>query len=228
MKKLVLLGAALVLSTAASAQAQTTLGTFMFDNTKFGTSASLSNPGFFTNNWLNVANANPGIVAGLTGVNFDTGVANLGVGGAVITARIDYAGGIQNGAGDDFGVVVARYSTDAFRARVSLDGVSFGSWVDVSSASGIDSNEDRTYFYNGNGPFSADLFVHSLDLSAFGVAGAQSVLAIEIEGSSELDLIRVAGFGTSSSVPEPSALALLVPGLVAVAGVARRRAARSA
>ncbi len=66
-------------------------------------------------------------------------------------------------------------------------------------------------------------FVHSIDLSNDSFADGATVSGIQITGTMELDLIRVAGFGNATVVPEPGTYALLPTGLTAIAVAARRR-----
>ena len=74
-----------------------------------------------------------------------------------------------------------------------------------------------SYYYGGNGPYATDLVVVPIDLT--------SVNAIEIQGNSgeQPDLFRIAGFGTSSAVPEPMTMFLTGAGLVGLAVWRRRR-----
>ncbi len=192
------------------------LGGFSFDSNLFGDSLLESDGGTFSaGNWLNVANADPGNPGYLTGAHFNTGIANIGFSGGPISYTIGYGAGILNGAGDDLGVVVARFSTDSFDMEVSTDGgLNFSSAVTIGSGSAVDSGVDRTYFYGGSGPFNSSLFVHSLDLDLFGIGGGASVNAIRITGTTELDLIRAAGFDRAVGAPEPGTLALLGMGLL--------------
>ena len=225
-KKLLGLSIALVAS-ASTLSAQTTLGAFTFNNGLFGNSVTASDGGaFYANNWLNTANTAPGQTAALTGVNFNTGIANIGITGA-LSYTIGYTSGIVNNAGADLGIVVARFSTDNFFLSVSTDGSSFSAEQAISGASAVNTGDSRSYFYAGGGPFSAGLFVHSIDLSDFGIANSGSVVAVRVRATTELDLIRAAGFGNTTVTPEPSTYALMSAGLLAL-GLAARRKQRGA
>jgi hypothetical protein len=93
---------------AMTAQASTImLGTFSFNSRQFGNTLTQSDGGtFLNNNWLNVVDSNPGSPGALTGPNFDTGIANIGIDGTTIDYTIGYNTPIVNGAGADFGLVV--------------------------------------------------------------------------------------------------------------------------
>jgi len=204
---------------AAAAHAQLSLGGFTFNNNQFGNTLLESDGGSFSAaNYLNTVNSDPGNPGYLTGANFDTGIANIGIGGAV-TYTIGYNTPIVNNGGNDFGVVVARFSADDFVMAVSVDGVNFGSDILVSAAGAVDSGVSNGYFYQGTGPQFAELWVHSLDLSAFGVASGESVKAIRFTSASQLDIIRVAGM--NEAVPEPASMVAL--GIGAMALMRRRR-----
>lgn len=212
---------ALLAATAAPAGA-VTLGAFQFKASQFGDTLVESDGGAFSSgNWLNVANSNPGNPGYLTGANFDTGIANID--GTSYT--IGYSNPIENVAGVDFGVVVARYSFDPFEIEVSTDGgATFSAVLTIAAVSAVNTGVGKSYFFSGFGPFGATLWVHALDLSAFGVGLGASVDAIRVRGFTELDLIRVAGFGQDDvPMPAPAGPGLLGAGIVLLA--ARRRRA---
>jgi len=196
------------------------LGSFQFDASKFGNTLIESDGGAYSaRNWLNVVNADPGNPAYLTGANFDTGIANIGLSGP-ISYTIGYTSGILNRAGNDLGIVVARYSTDPITVEFSSDGVTFTAPVVLSSALAVATGVNRTYYYGGAGPYPSSLYVTPVDLSTFGFAPGSSIVAARITGTTELDLIRVAGLG---AVPEPVSWAMMVSGFGLVGAGMRRR-----
>ncbi len=216
--------AVLLAITGAPAVAQTTLGAYTFNNSLFGNTLTASDGFIQTNsNWLNTVNANPGSPGFLTGANFNTGIANIGISGSTVYT-IGYNTAIVNGAGADLGVVMARYSSDPFNIAFSTDGITFSAGVNYAAATAVSTGVTRNYFYGGSGPFEATLFVQSVDLSDFGFAAGANIVAARITSNKELDLIRVAGFGNGVTVtPEPSSYAMMVGGLLALGVAARRR-----
>ena len=218
MMKLIL--SALAITAFTGAFAQTSLDYFVFDDALFGDSLLESDGGTFSfSNWLNVNNASPGNPALLTGANFDTGIANIGLSGAP-TYTISYSTPIINHVGDDLGIVVARYTEDNIVFAVSTDGVSFSSNTVYGPSTALDTGVHKRYFYGGGGPFDAELFVQPVDLSDFGLNLGDSILATRTGGFSQLDLVRVAGF---AAVPEPGSMAAIGLG---VAFLSSRRRAR--
>ncbi|HMS54048.1 MAG TPA: PEP-CTERM sorting domain-containing protein [Fimbriimonadaceae bacterium] len=202
----------------AAAHAQLSLDTFVFDNSQFGNTLQESDGGTFSfSNWLNVINVNPGNPALLTGANFETGLANIGLGSSP-TYTIGYDTPIMNRPGDDLGIVVARYSEDEAILSVSTDGATFTSSHSFGFETAVDTGVHKQYFYGGGGPFDAELFVHPVDLSTFGVAEGTSIQAVMVTGTPQLDLIRVAGF----AVPEPSTVVAFL-GLAAIVGLRRQK-----
>lgn len=219
---------ALAVSAAALAfagQAQAiTLGAYQFDDTEFGDTLLESDGGAFSaTNWLNTGNANPGNPGYLTGASFETGIANIGFSGQPIYT-IGYTGGVDNGSGDDLGIVTARYSADSIQLELSMDGINFFAPIILGPGLGVATGVNKNYFYGGGGPYGAELFVTSLDLSDYGFGAGDTLKAVRITGSPQLDLIRAAGFG--AAVPEPTTWALMIAGFgLAGAGLRRRRTA---
>lgn len=194
--------------------AQTTLGDFTFDDALFGDTLVESDGGTYSSsNWLNTANLSPGNPGYLTGVGFDTGIANIGLGGNATTYTLGYSTPIVNRPGADVGVVVARFSEDTISIAFSADGTTFGSSLAFGPETAFETGVHRTYFYGGGGPYNAELFVHPLDLTDFGFAENDTVNAAQISGSTQLDLIRVAGF---APVPEPATMVALSLGVLAL------------
>ncbi|HEX5875706.1 MAG TPA: hypothetical protein VFY60_13750 [Pyrinomonadaceae bacterium] len=183
-------------ATPGSIQAQT-LGQFTFNDQQFGNFLTESDGGSFRNtSWLNVVNANPGNPGALTGANFDTGIANIGLSGG-LNYIIHYDTPIRNGLGDDLGIVSARFSTnDTFHLAVSTDGTNFTPFVSFGPELAVNSGVVKTYFFGSTiqGPFTPTLFVTPVDLSVFGLPLGGTISAVKITSSPEGDLIRVAGF----------------------------------
>ena len=220
MKKTLILG---FFGLAAFSHAQTTLGAFTFVDTQFGDTLVESDGGTFSaGNWLNTTNADPGNPGYLTGVGFETGIANIDHPSPTYT--IGYNTPIVNGIGDDFAIVVARFSSDNVEFSLSKSGVGFGGVNALAAGAFTDTGENRSYFYQNLGPYDADLFIATLDLTDYGFAMGESMDAINIgtgSGSDQLDLIRVAGL---EPVPEPATMTLLSLGALA----ALRRKKRNA
>lgn len=222
-KKLVIASALCAAIFVSPAQADVLLGAFDFNSLQFGDTLAQSDGGTFAAaNWLNIANADPGSPGYLTGANFNTGIANI-PGSPIYT--IGYNTPILNGAGFDLGIVTARFSaSDTVRMDVSTDGgTTFEGFESFAPGAAIATGVACSYFYSGGGPFGCELFVTPVDLSVYGLALGASINAVQISGAPELDLIRVAGFATSSSVPEPGTLALLGLGLAGLAATRRRK-----
>jgi hypothetical protein len=210
-----------------SANADVMLGPFDFNSSQFGNTLTESDGGAYRNgNWLNVVNANPGNPGALTGPNFNTGIANIGLlSGVPIDYTIGYNTPIVNGPGPSLGFVTG-YSvrTDVFHIAVSTDGTNFTPFQNFPGTLAVDTGVSMSYFYGGSGPFATNLFVIPIDLSAsFGLPLGASVVAVRLEGQpgEEPDAFRFAGF--ASPVPEPASLTLLGIGAAGLLGYGRLR-----
>lgn len=206
---------AAMLTSGTAAAASLGLGAFQFDTARFGDTLAESDGGTFrTANWLNTVNADPGTPGALTGANFNTGIANINS----VIYTIGYSTGIVNGAGADFGVVTARFSSDTIDLTVNGTTLAYG------PALGIGTGVFRDFFYGGPFVYDAQLFVTPVDLSDFGLAAGAVANSISVTSGSQLDLIRIAGFDTGTTVvPVPGAMLLMVSGLLGIAGWARRK-----
>jgi hypothetical protein len=111
---------------------------------------------------------------------------------------------------------------DTATLKVSSDsGGTFSSTIDFGPLAASATGVLTGYYYDANpGLQEAQLFVTPVDLSDFGILTGTAINAINITGSPQLDLIRVAGLNTSA-VPEPATMLLLGFGLVGLAGVRR-------
>jgi hypothetical protein len=115
------LALALLLS-LGTAYADVALGPVDFNSAQFGNTLLESDGSSHSAHfWLNVVNMDPGNPAYLTGANFNTGIANIGLVGFV-SYTIGYSTSIVNKVGVDLGVVVARYSNDFVTIAFSRDG----------------------------------------------------------------------------------------------------------
>lgn len=199
-----LLGSLISISVGVNKASAISLGSFNFDDNQFGDTLGESDGGSYSSsNWLNVVNSDPGNPAYLIGANFDTGIANIGLSGSLPTYTIGYNTPIVNNIGDDLGIVSARYSvSDTFQLSVSTDGINFTPSINFLPSAAIATGVNKSYYYGGGGPFASELFVTPVDLNLFGLSSGSSILAIQITGLPEADLIRVAGF-ESERVPEP-------------------------
>src|SRR5437762_12882610 len=98
-KATITVAGAFLVSTAFS---QTTLGSFTFNDAQFGKTLIEGDGGAHSaTNWLNTTNADPGNPAYLTGANFETGIANIGLNGRELSYTIGYNTPIVNGTGTD-------------------------------------------------------------------------------------------------------------------------------
>jgi len=215
---------------ASSAVAGTvSLGSFTFNSDQFGDTLSQSDGGTYAAaNWVNIVASDPGSPAYLTGANFDTGIANIGLTGPV-SYTIGYNTPITNNSGADIGVVTARFSFgDAVTLTINGITKTYGPDPDPAISTGV----SIPYYYAPSPLLQpADLWVTLIDLNDFSVAGGASINSLVVTGSPELDLIRVAGLIPSSSpseTPLPAALPLFASGLGALGLFGWRRKKRAA
>ncbi len=214
MKKLLLASFAMVVGGGSSFAL--TLGSFDFNPYQMGDSLIESDGGTFRAvNYLNMVPGDPGNPGALTGANFDTGIANIGYGSTPIYT-IGYNNPILDLAGDDFGIVVARYSEDDVQVEL-YDGSAWTQAYILPFQSAYATGEHRNYYYNGYGQTDSELFVHALNLSDLGISQVQAARITVGPNSGQLDLVRAGGL---NPVPEPATM--LVVGL-GLAALARRR-----
>lgn len=212
---------------SSTANADVLLGAYNFNSATFGNTLTESDGGAWSSNlWLNIVNADPGNPGYLTGANFNTGIANIGLVGAPPSYGIGYNTAIVNRPGADLGIVTLHGSlNDTIRLAVSQNGggtyTSFQAFgPSLANATGV----IYTTIFNGGvkNPSDVELFVTEVDLSDYGIALGDSINAVTVTGSPELDLLRVAGFGDPTNVPEPMSLPLVGLGCLALAASRRR------
>jgi hypothetical protein len=154
---------------ASTAQADIILGSFDFNSSQFGNRLAESDVGFWSSfNWLNTSNSDPGNPGYLTGPNFDTGIGNIGFLGSPAVYTIGYDTPIVNNAGADFGVVVARFSTDDFNLALSADGTTFTDYHLIPAASAVDTGLVKITITTDQCRCGR-AFVHPIDISDFGL-----------------------------------------------------------
>jgi hypothetical protein len=219
--------ASMFLMCASTAQADIILGSFNFNSLQFGDTLVESDTGTWSaQSYLNTfGKVDPENPRYLTGADFITGIANIGADlGSVsnVSYTIGYDTPIVNHAGADFGVVVARFSTDSFYLALSVDGTNFTADRLIDFSSAVATGVSKSYYVkNGiDPPVEASLWVHPIDISDFRFLTGASITAVRITGITQLDLIRAAGFAT---VPLPPTVLLLGSGLLGLAGWRRLR-----
>ena len=165
--------------------------------------------------WLNVVNAPLSINDEFTGFSIiDDGHGNAASG---TTIELTFAAGTAvNVAGNDLVMFDGRFSNNSYAVSTDFDG--FAAELALLDTAFVDTGVVRSYYFNGNGPFTARVMAAAFDLSALGVPAGGSVSRIRFRGTTgEVDPL-----GMGSLVPEPvSVLGLVGLGLMGV--IARRR-----
>ena len=183
-----------VLLASQPLQAQETIGPFDIQ--------PASATGNFTQYWGNVVNTPVTINEAFSGFSIiDDGFINVGSGEFY---EVTFDPPIVNGTGSDIVVFDARYDAGDYTLRTSYDGFS-ASFV---PSSWVDSGVDRSYYYGGAGPASADVWGVEVDLSDLGVPDSATVSNIRVTVNNGAgDPLGVGAIG------EPLILAVEVPTL---------------
>ena len=124
--------------------------------------------------WGNVVNTPVTVNEAFSGFSIiDDGFINISAGDFY---EVTFNPPVVNVAGPDIVVFDARYDAGAYTLRTSYDGFS-ASFV---PSNWVDSGVDRSYYYGGAGPASADVWGVEVDLSDLGVPDSATVSNIRV------------------------------------------------
>ncbi|MBU0640497.1 MAG: hypothetical protein KKB50_16665 [Planctomycetes bacterium] len=160
--------------------------------------------------WLNVVNASVDYNAAFSGFSIiDDGMANEPNDTIV---EMDFAAGAAvNIAGSDLVMFDGRFSENSYYFSVDYDG--FATELSLPLTAFSDTGVNRTYYYNGAGPYDADVMAAEIDLSFFGVPLGGSVTSVRFRTT---DNGQADPLGVGSLVPEPASATLLCLGALAL------------
>ena len=152
--------------------------------------------------WGNVVNTPVTVNEAFSGFSIiDDGFINISTGDFY---EVTFNPPVVNVTGPDIVVFDARYDAGDYTLRTSYDGFS-ASFV---PSSWVDSGVDRSYYYGGAGPASADVWGVEVDLSDLGVPDSATVSNIRVTVNNGAgDPLGVGAIG------EPLILAVEVPTL---------------
>ena len=130
--------------------------------------------------WLNVVNAPIDINAAFSGFSIiDDGWANIAPGNYIV---VTFSPAIPNIVGPDFVLFEGHFDTGTYVVSTDYDGFS----ATLAVGPGADSGESRSYYYQGAGPYNADIFGMEFDLSNLGVPADATVSSVRFEASNEM------------------------------------------
>lgn len=141
--------------------------------------------------WLNVNNAALTLNEAMTSMPVeDAGFANADVGTVV---EVRFSGGVTNNVGPDLAMVDSQYDVGSYAIRSDYDG--FAASVVADTAFG-NYCLSTSYWYQGFGPYAADLYAVEIDLSDLGVPAGATVFALRFEAlNTACDPITLAKIG---------------------------------
>ena len=198
---LVMLG--LVLLVGQPLDAQETIGPFQIEQ------APESATGSVTGVWGNVVNTPVTVNEAFSGFSIiDDGWINVGAGSFY---EATFNPPVVNGTGPDIVVFDARYDSGAYTLRTSYDGFT-ATWVPTNW---VDTGVDRSYYYGGTGPASADVWGVEVDLSDLGIPDGASASAIRVTANNAAcDPLGVGSLGigpiVAVEVPTMSSAGLII------------------
>lgn len=142
--------------------------------------------------WLNVANVALTLEQAMTSVPIeDAGYANADVGTIV---EVKFASGVTNNVGPDVAMLDSVYDVGSYAISTDYDGFAASVVADMSVGTYCTS---KSYYYNGAGPYPADVYAVEIDLDALGVPAGATVTSLRFETlNTSCDPITLAKIGS--------------------------------
>lgn len=129
--------------------------------------------------WLHVVNSPVDVNEAFSGFSIiDDGWANIAPGNYIV---VTFAPAIPNIAGPDLVLFDGHYDEGTYAVSTDYDGFT----ATVGAGPGADSGVDRSYYYDGAGPYGADIFGMEIDLSNLGVPADATVSSIRFEATND-------------------------------------------